>query len=166
MMSHWTNGLSVSDTPPVPKNNYISRDWSVKNRRLYYEQTRLYFDTICDRINNLNINIEAFNESNNSATSSHIDLIYSDIVSSLLAAADDVMPVVRPNMRKHWWDDSLTVLKTYSIEAHSNWVASGRPTHGTVFMEKQKAKLLYKNALLKIKRNVRTIFQNPCKIKC
>jgi hypothetical protein len=152
MMSHWTNGLSVSDTPPVPKNNYISRDWSVKNRRLYYEQTRLYFDTICDRINNLNINIEAFNESNNSATSSHIDLIYSDIVSSLLAAADDVMPVVRPNMRKHWWDDSLTVLKTYSIEAHSNWVASGRPTHGTVFMEKQKAKLLYKKRIAENKK--------------
>ena len=72
IMSYWSNGLSVNVAPPVPKNNYICRDWSVKYRRLYYEQTRLYFDTICDRINNLSINIEHTDQSNNFATSSHV----------------------------------------------------------------------------------------------
>ena len=116
-MSYWSNGLSVNVAPSVPKNNYICRDWNVKNRRLYYDQTRTHFATICERIIGLSLSLEQCSQSSNLFVSSHIDAIYKDIVSSLLAAADEVMPVVKPNMRKHWWDASLTILKTYSIEA-------------------------------------------------
>ena len=72
---------SVSDAPPAPKNNYISRDWNVKNRRLYYDQTRTHFATICERIIGLSLSLEQCSQSSNLFVSSRIDAIYKDIVS-------------------------------------------------------------------------------------
>jgi hypothetical protein len=68
-------------------------------------------------------------------------------VSALTAAANEAVPTVKPNVRKPWWDETLSFLKSLSIEAHQNWVEAGRPKQGDVFMEKQKAKLLYKKRI-------------------
>ena len=56
-------------------------------------------------------------------------------------------PIIKPNVRKAWWDDSLNILKSISIDAHNNWVESGKLKQGPVFLEKQKAKLSYKKRI-------------------
>jgi len=53
-----------------------------------------------------------------------IENIYSELVNSLLSASNDSRVgsiKTCTGVKKHWWDNSLKILKTKSIVSHSDW---------------------------------------------
>ena len=143
--------LNISNPAP-PRNNLTVRDWSLQNRRLFYEQTRCNFIEIHDRILQLFLYCKEYNAASKPNVIAQVESLYAEIVSSLLAAASDVIPIIKPNVRKPWWDETLSLLKALSIETHDIWVDSGRPLQGPIFLEKQRSKLLYKKRIAENKK--------------
>ena len=125
--SYASNKNSLNNAvPSTPGNNFIMRDWSLRNRRSFYDQTRCHFIELHDRIVNLYNNSKEYDSVKRPDVILQIDALYNDIVAALLDAANLSMPIIKPNVRKAWWDDSLNILKSISIDAHNNWVESGR----------------------------------------
>jgi hypothetical protein len=154
------------------------RDWSQKTKINFYENTRTNFLNIQDQItklcvqgsewtddsvasflgHNANINSPRLDGPSSLSDSvsdmrAKIDLLYTDIVNNLLLSANCSVPFIKANVRKPWWDASLNNLKALSIHSHSIWIEAGRPRHGDIFSEKQKAKFNYKKRILENKRN-------------
>ena len=79
-----------------------------------------------------------------------IQNIYANIIDAL-HASDKVIPRANATFFKHWWNNSLDVLKDCSIECCRLWVAVGKPTTGDIYHKMIQAKLEYKKAILLFK---------------
>jgi exonuclease III len=88
---------------------------------------------------------------NNCVSSEYIDSmieeVYDNVISSLNQAADSVIPLVKRNFFKYWWNEELDVLKSTSCSTHLDWVNAGRPKHGPIFDAKRSAKSRYKKCI-------------------
>ena len=72
-----------------------------------------------------------------------INDFYSRIVTALINS-DRVIPRVKGNVFKPWWNHSLNEYKEKSIESYSLWVALGKPSEGDVYQRMADNKLMYK----------------------
>ena len=76
-----------------------------------------------------------------------INSFYSDIVNSLLHAANISIPVVKTNFFKFWWDDEFNNLKTIAIESFKCWNNAGKPRDGLLYDNMLKHKMRNKQML-------------------
>ena len=143
--SYSDNQQTIVSAPAKPTNNFVFRDWNLQNKRSFYDNTRCRFININDRTGKLLSDSIVF--SNSIDVADQIESIYTEMVGALHAAAEETVPAIKANLRKPWWDDTLSTLKELSIQTHTAWVDAGRPPQGTLFLEKQKAKLQYKKQI-------------------
>ena len=132
-------------TPSQPKDNFVFRDWSIKNRINFYDNTRANFERLQERFKQLPFNSMDYTDVEKCKLL--IEQYYADIVSALLISAKDAAPIKQSSFRKPWWDDVLDNLKAISIEAHRQWIDAGRPLDGPLFVNKQKAKSNYRKRI-------------------
>ena len=90
---------------------------------------------------------------NNLSHKHELEFFHSSIMHSM-KSADQFLPRVKPGIEKSWWSHELDEAKQRCLEAHNLWKDAGSPRHGSLFLEKQSAKLLYKKLLRKQKGNV------------
>ena len=66
--------------------------------------------------------------------------------------ADKSLPRYKPNVKKDWWSNELSILKQQSINSHKLWLANGRPRHGPVNDERVRIRSAYKHAIRSAQR--------------
>jgi len=82
-----------------------------------------------------------------------IENCYSSIVTILVDAAYDTIPLKKQNFYKYWWNEEVKILKTNSIQSHRSWVEQGKPRFGSFYDSKANAKFLNKNCLRQHKKD-------------
>ena len=71
---------------------------------------------------------------------------YDDLI-SCIKNADVALPRHKPGVKKDWWTNELSRLKSQSIEIHKLWVAEGKPKQGPTHMEYLRVRSAYKRAI-------------------
>ena len=71
------------------------------------------------------------------------------LVGSLDQAVQSVVPKIKKNFFKYWWNEEADMLKQNSIKMHKIWVENGRPKNGPIYELKSKAKSVFKLFLRK-----------------
>ena len=72
---------------------------------------------------------------------------FTQISNILQQSAGVAVPKCKAGCFKPWWTDTLSDLKSASIEAHNIWKEAGRPSQGDIHRLMRQAKLAYKNAI-------------------
>ena len=89
-----------------------------------------------------------------------IDELYYDVVNTLVACAKNFVPVRRKCYYKFWWDEGLDTLKEAAIESDRLWKAVGKPRFGTIFDNKQHARMQYRKRIREGKRMNDVVYSN------
>jgi len=76
-----------------------------------------------------------------------IDDLFMQISTILQQSACIAVPKCKAGFFKPWWTDTLSELKSTSIEAHDIWKEAGRPSQGDIHRLMRQAKLAYKNTI-------------------
>jgi len=76
-----------------------------------------------------------------------IDDLFMQISSILQQSARIAVPKCKAGFFKPWWTDTLSELKSASIEAHNIWKEADRPSQGDIYRLMCQAKFAYKNAI-------------------
>ena len=76
-----------------------------------------------------------------------IELFYSDIINALLQSCKEVVPILKVNALKYWWDQEMDILKNNSILSHREWLNAGKPRSGPIFEKRNRDKYTYRNKI-------------------
>ena len=136
--------LSVATHKHVRPNHQPIRTrlrWDKANKDNYYAETYLYLHAV-DMSFMKNCDGKC-----NGACNVHIEAVYDQVVKALNRAAASTVPKTPQKFYKFWWDEHLSDLKRRSLDAHTLWVASGRPGRGDIYDNKRCAKAKYKRAI-------------------
>ena len=97
--------------------------------------------------------LNCYCNSNDFDVASCKDKYYYRIVNTLVGCANHFVPSHRKGFYKFWWDEGLGALKEAAIESDRLWKATGRPRSGSVFSERQRARLQYRRRIREGKVN-------------
>ena len=89
-----------------------------------------------------------------------IDDIYDDIVSVLLTASQNFVPVISKNFLKFWWNEELAILKEESVQTNRIWKGAGKPRHGPIFQKRQTARMKYRKGIRDTQNLAATSYTN------
>jgi hypothetical protein len=118
--------------------------WDRSNIADYYILTRELLYPIYDKM----LCILSKNEY---LTKFEIETYYSEIINSLLTAADQCIAFIPQRGLKHWWNSELNASKIKSFNSHKAWLDAGKPLYGLINELKNRDKLNYKLAIKKEK---------------
>jgi len=133
----------------------------IKEYRWDKGDLRSYYDCTGQMLSKIVHKFDCESSSGMCSNKSHcvdIEIYYSEIVHSLVVAADNCIPKIPRKAIKHYWSAVLDDLKQDSIDTYDIWVGAGKPRSGTVFSIMKNAKYRYK---LAVKDAVRA-FEEKC----
>ena len=157
-------GNNVSDHAPVDMTVKVQLELFPKQKKVETEfipwssltesELSLFRDTMEQKLREIHIPFHSILHGHHSCSDTdHLFEIekYYNMVIEAIRVADTTLPRKKRGHAKHFWSSELTMLKRKSIDACNLWKLSGRPGSGPIHVEKNSAKLQYKNALRKAK---------------
>jgi len=118
--------------------------WDHAPLESYYEHSRVLLQPVLDKLTDL-VDKSVFMNSN--SIISEADSIYNDVCNALRSSANMYIPKQGKNFFKFWWSQELDTLKDRAIASCKVWKDVGRPRSGSVFLQYQSDKLLYKKSI-------------------
>lgn len=117
------------------------------NPRNYYDCTYqllnpLYME-LCQLYSNLDYG-KCLNE-----LCSHLDIErwYSTLTDALLLSSYRTVPCTKSDVYRHWWNESLDLLKQNCINSHNLWLDGGKPRSGPIFLKRNADRNAYRSMI-------------------
>jgi hypothetical protein len=119
----------------------VQSRWDHADKTSYYEFTRTMLQAILDHTH---VVLEFYHKDESLDYCLLIQQIHDDVIDVPNDGANLYVPRRRKTFYKFWWDQELDLLKEASVESNRNWMAAGKPRHGTIFDRRQSRRLLYR----------------------
>jgi exonuclease III len=136
--------------------------WDKANLLHYYDLTRLSLQPIFDELVVWESESRECGKTavNAAEASEALNKFYSNMVHALLNASFHVVPRIKVNSIKFWWDEELKELKEASIASNKLWIDAGRPSSGPIFEDRKHKKYKYKLSIREKSRLEKEAFSN------
>ena len=103
------------------------------------DELRDIYDLCCD--------LELRGKNDLEKIQNNLNGIHDKLTQLLSNCSNLVVPKVKKNFWKFWWDEELNELKQKSISSHREWLHAKRPNSGEIYAHYRKCKSEYKSAI-------------------
>ncbi len=138
--------------------------WDHADLMAYYEMTRKGLEPVLNNIKNFKSfgkhDGMSLDENEHQNARYTINYLYNGTVCALSDAAQHIIPRIKVNGLKFWWDQEMKDLKQKAMASNKLWIAAGRPRHGDIFVIRNSDKYKYKNTIKNRKLSERQEFTN------
>jgi hypothetical protein len=154
------NTVNIKSLSSAQCSNALLLDWSNSNVSAYYELTRCELLSLNALFSECNIDSLKLKRPD-IFTQTGINDIYRNIIHVLMDCSfKTICNKSATSVKKFWWDNSLKDAKSESMKQFNNWIAAGKPGDGPLFVAKNLARKVYKNAIHKSKEKSKNSVTN------